>query len=325
MVTLQIVVTEKCNLSCSYCYMNNRNTFLTREAFTDFYESLPSNQEYKLDFFGGEPLMNWDIIKFIVESTRSDTRFKELSIYSNGLLLTQEMVEFIKQNNIKFLWSCDGLVEENTNEYLNKSDLIGQLCDSVSVTITPDNLELISNYKFFIDNFGLTPDIRFVKSGWRPNSVEQFKVKYSEYIDFILDEFKNKRILVPENIIRDIKVLYEGIKKGIPKQRCVDSSNKCLMPDGSVGFCAMKCTNGDYTIPDDYDELYADCIGCDITNFCGKGCFEMVEQNGYVDKSMCELTRFTLYEAIRFNHELKRDGHWIGRYIRNIFSEYNYE
>lgn len=322
MKTLQIVVTEKCNLSCSYCYMNNRNTFMTRETFVDFYESLPFNQKYEIDLFGGEPLMNWDVVKFIIETVHIDDRFGKTSIISNGLLLTQEMVDFIKSYSVSFHWSCDGIVEEDLQSYINKADLLKQLCSTVSVVVTPDNLGVKKNYNFFMDNFNMTPNFSLVKTGWDIESIELFKDEYFDFINFLITKFREERISIPKNIVHDIVVLFEGIKKKTPKRICVDSDLRCLMPDSSVGFCAMKCTNGDTEIPSDFGELYSKCDECEITNFCGKGCYEDVRQNGGVNDNMCSLIKFMLSQSIRLNHELKYDGYWTNSYIKKIFDGY---
>jgi len=322
MIKLQIVVTEKCNLNCSYCYMNNNNTYLTRETFMEFYESLPSNQDFSIDFFGGEPLLNFDIIKFITETVKNDTRFKELSLFSNGLLITQEMVDYISDNNIQFHWSCDGLISDDLSLYMNKIGLIRQLCDKVSVTTSPNNLDIIGKHQLFYKDFGVTADIKFAKSGWTDESVNELKIQYESYMRFILDEFKSNRIKIPPNIIRDVSVLYEGIKKGTPKQKCVDSKYICLMPNGQQGFCAMKCTNGDFTIPEDYDHLYEECIDCEYTNFCGKGCHRLVKMNG-IDTKLCEIQKFIFEQTIKFNHELNDDFVWIHCYIHKIFTDFN--
>lgn len=322
MVTLQIVVTEKCNLSCSYCYMSNRNTFLTRETFMDFYGSLPSDQEYSIDFFGGEPLLNWDMVVFITETVKDDPRFKKYFLPSNGLLLTQDMVDYIKLNDIKFSWSCDGVSIKDLRGYLNKADLISQVCDTVSVVASPDNLDFIGNYWFFLESFGVTPEFKLMKAGWTEESVTQYKANYSEYIDFLVEDFKDSRKKVPADIIQNMKVLFEGIKKGTPKPRCIDSERICLMTDGSTGFCGYTCTTGDPSMPVDHGFLYSDCVQCEYNNFCSKGCYKITKDDGGLDYNICELTKYTLNETIRFNHLLKNDVVWTRRYASKIFEDY---
>jgi sulfatase maturation enzyme AslB (radical SAM superfamily) len=287
----------------------------------DFYRSLPSDNTYQIDFFGGEPLLNWDMVEFITETVSDDPRFKTLTMPSNGLLLTQEKVDFLRKNNINFSWSCDGIIEEDIDAYINKGDLIGQLCNSVSITATPDNLFFIENHELFVNTFKVIPHYRLAKEGWTPESVDRFRVEYGRYVDYIISATKRGEKVIPGNIVHDMIVLFEGVNKDTEKRRCVDSDLICLMPDGSTGFCALKCTNGDYTLPSDYDELYQNCGGCEITNFCAKGCYEMVRQNDGVDENLCDLYKFLLSQTIKINNSLKGNMVWRKLYMEKIFND----
>lgn len=321
MVTLQIVVTESCNLGCSYCYMKNRNTFLTRETFIDFYGSLPSNEEYAIDFFGGEPLLNFDMVKFIIETVSDDPRFKSFSMPSNGLLLTQEIVGFLKQNNVNFSWSCDGINEEDVQQYINKGDLISQLCNNVSVMISKHHMSMLENHRFFLQHFGITPDFRVVREGWTETSMKVFKIMYRRYVDWLVTEFIENRIRIPDNIITDIKSLYAVTVSGDERLKCIDNRRVCLMPDGSTGFCARMCTENDLTNPDGTG-LYDKCESCEIRLVCEQGCYHIVKQEG-IDDNLCEVYKTMIEEAIRLNHKLRDDMVWKKRYIGRMFYDAN--
>ena len=97
---IELVTTEKCNLSCAYCYMNNNSRAFNLETFKQFRKSLTkildiyNTYEYNFSFFGGEPLLNWDFIKQSLPLIRSDKRCKEILMPTNGLLLNQERYGF---------------------------------------------------------------------------------------------------------------------------------------------------------------------------------------------------------------------------------------
>lgn len=319
MVTLQIVVTENCNLGCSYCYMKNRNTFLTRETFMSFYESLPFDQEYIIDFFGGEPLLNFDMVKFIIETVSTDQRFKSFFIPSNGLLLTQDIVNFLKENNVKFSWSCDGIVEENIDGYINKVGLIDQLCDTVTVMVSEHNISMIDNHKFFSENFGIVPNYKVVREGWTDTSSKMFKNMYNEYVNWLVVEFKEKRIDLPKNIIIDINSLFAATKSDDEMLKCIDTQRVCLMPNGETGFCARMCTDNDLSNPDG-SGLYDKCESCEIGLVCEQGCYHIVKGVG-VDDYLCVVYKTMIEEAIKLNHKLRDDMVWNTRYIRRIFDD----
>lgn len=121
MITLQL--TQSCNLRCSYCVYSDfyndqqRSHSAKRMSFTiakraiDFYAS-HSIDCYKanIGFYGGEPLLELDLIKKIVSYAEEVFSQKELSfsITTNGTLLTPEIVEFFVQKNVTMLISIDG-------------------------------------------------------------------------------------------------------------------------------------------------------------------------------------------------------------------------
>lgn len=317
MVILQIVVTEKCNLSCPYCYMNNRNTFLTREAFTEFYESLPSDQDYKIDFFGGEPLLNWDIVKFITETVHSDSRCKSIYLPSNGVLLTQDMVDFIKHYKVDFSWSCEG---EDLSKYHDNIDIIRQLTNVVNVVVTGNVIDFISNYERFTD-IGFTPCYKVIREGWTDESSDKFKSEYVRFIDYLIHSFKTRRkLFVPVNIFGNVKSMFSYTKCGDKVLRCIDRERVCLMPDGSRGFCAMMCVAGDLSFPDCV--VYEKCVGCEIEPICRQGCYYTIKLEGISDH-LCDVYKTLHRESMRFNHELRDDVIWKNRYIRRMFYDTN--
>ena len=111
------VVTTACNLSCIYCQaqkgdniphgMMDKDT--ARKAVDIALSSPVSTLDF--EFQGGEPLMNFEVIKYIVEySEEVNCGRKNIgySIVSNLSLLTDEMIEFIKEHNITMSTSLDG-------------------------------------------------------------------------------------------------------------------------------------------------------------------------------------------------------------------------
>lgn len=115
------VVTNACNMQCVYCQAQNGevrpNGFMSKETAKKAVEiALQSPTDHlQFEFQGGEPLLNFDIIKFIVEYSQELCRGKRIdySLVSNLTLLNDEMLEFIKCNNISISTSLDG------NEFLH--------------------------------------------------------------------------------------------------------------------------------------------------------------------------------------------------------------
>ncbi|MBQ3565627.1 MAG: thioether cross-link-forming SCIFF peptide maturase [Oscillospiraceae bacterium] len=114
-------IAHDCNLRCDYCFASTGDfgkgrklmTFETGKKAIDFLlEKSADRQVLELDFFGGEPLMNFDVVKQIVEYARSkeaeyNKKFR-FTITTNGLLLNDEITEYINKEMSNVVLSIDG-------------------------------------------------------------------------------------------------------------------------------------------------------------------------------------------------------------------------
>lgn len=110
------VVTTACNLGCVYCQANNgmtcSNTFMSREIAEKAVDIALQSPEKNLtfEFQGGEPLLNFDIIKTIVEyaeNNKGEHHFS-YSIVSNLTLLTEEILDYLIDKKFGISTSIDG-------------------------------------------------------------------------------------------------------------------------------------------------------------------------------------------------------------------------
>lgn len=111
-----VVVTNACNLSCIYCQANASEEkqhgmmdTTTAEKIVDVILESP-NHHLTIEFQGGEPLLNYTVIKHIIETVsradhKKDVRF---SLVSNLTLLTSEMISFFAEYNVGISTSIDG-------------------------------------------------------------------------------------------------------------------------------------------------------------------------------------------------------------------------
>ena len=110
------VITTACNLNCVYCQATNgkksSNTYMTEETAEKAVDiALQSPETYlSFEFQGGEPLLNFPVIRHIVEYTeKKNTNHKiEYNIVSNLQMLNESMIDFFKQHNIDVSTSVDG-------------------------------------------------------------------------------------------------------------------------------------------------------------------------------------------------------------------------
>lgn len=110
------VVTNACNMNCIYCQANNGinkpSDYMdaaTAERAVDIALSSPA-LHLSFEFQGGEPLLNYPIIQHIIEYTEQHKGDKEIhySLVSNLTLLTDDMIQFLKEYNVDISTSLDG-------------------------------------------------------------------------------------------------------------------------------------------------------------------------------------------------------------------------
>jgi uncharacterized protein len=119
-------VAHDCNLLCKYCFasqgdFDGQRSFMSEEvgkkALDFLIENSGSRRNLEVDFFGGEPLMNFDVVKRLVEYGRSiekeaGKRFR-FTMTTNGVLLNDENMKYINENMDNVVLSIDGRKEVN--------------------------------------------------------------------------------------------------------------------------------------------------------------------------------------------------------------------
>lgn len=121
-----LLISQDCNLRCEYCFASTGDygkgrklmDFETAKLAIDFLLKNSGDREnLELDFFGGEPLMNFDVVKQVVEYARSKEKeynknFR-FTITTNGILLDDDKIDFINKEMSNVVLSVDGRKEVN--------------------------------------------------------------------------------------------------------------------------------------------------------------------------------------------------------------------
>ena len=117
-------VAHTCNLNCSYCfasqgkYQGDRAVMsfeVGKQAFDFLIANSGTRRNLEVDFFGGEPLMNWDVVKQLVAYARSvekqyNKNFR-FTLTTNGLLIDDEVIDFLNKEMSNVVLSLDGRKE----------------------------------------------------------------------------------------------------------------------------------------------------------------------------------------------------------------------
>ncbi len=119
-------VAHDCNLRCKYCFASTGDfgggrmlmDLETGKRAIDFLLKMSAERKFlELDFFGGEPLMNFEVVKQIVAYAREEEKKVDkhirFTITTNGMLLTEDKMQFINDEMSNVVLSIDGRKEIN--------------------------------------------------------------------------------------------------------------------------------------------------------------------------------------------------------------------
>ncbi|MFH1691137.1 MAG: His-Xaa-Ser system radical SAM maturase HxsB [Candidatus Omnitrophota bacterium] len=227
-VTLHIVViTLRCNNSCTYCQSsaglpNDKSLDMSLETAKDVVDKIfqTPNPSFTIEFQGGEPLINFDIVKFIITYSKEKniTANKKInfSLVTNLALLTDEKFDFLMKQEVSLCTSLDGprlLHNKNRIALNNKHDSYADVlrgikkirsCQKKSgfntklnalLTVTKDSLkyprEIVDEYvklgfdKIFLRHLNTFVFPAKIKSKLQ-YSAEDFLVFYKKAMDYII-------------------------------------------------------------------------------------------------------------------------------------------
>lgn len=121
-------IAHACNLKCKYCFADEgsyhgENALMSFEVGKKSVDFLIKNsgkrKNLEVDFFGGEPLLNFDVVKKIVAYARQQEKIYSkqfrFTMTTNGVLLDNEKIDYLNENMYNVVLSVDGRKEVNDN------------------------------------------------------------------------------------------------------------------------------------------------------------------------------------------------------------------
>ncbi len=119
-------VAHTCNLNCSYCFASQGRYHgdralmsfeVGRQALDFLMDNSGTRTNLEVDFFGGEPLMNWDVVKQLVAYARSVEKERgknfRFTLTTNGMLIDDDVIDFANREMTNVVLSLDGRKEIN--------------------------------------------------------------------------------------------------------------------------------------------------------------------------------------------------------------------
>lgn len=303
-LSFSVWVTTACNLKCRYCYegVDKSKLYLNSDKAAEVVDYIKAKanhtertqnaviEKINIGLHGGEPLLNFRIIKEFVNIAADVLKEYELSyqLTTNGTILDDEILSFLKDNIGHLTVSFDG---DKATHDLNRLDcsgkgtydivrsnslkLLKEFGNSLRIRMTfnSETVEkLYDNISHMVDSgFKIIiaqPDI-FDKK-WNNESVKALE---SEIL-------KLKELKAPEDTYINLKEPVVMIKKGICS---IESDGENIYPDGTIYGCTMATGNPDFRIGNiengidnsiiqsimiHSESKMEKCSGCSFSSYC---------------------------------------------------------
>lgn len=276
----QICITQECNLSCTYCFEKQKDykehiTIKMLKENCDFIikDSASRQERIIINISGGEPLIRFDLVKYIIEYLIDKISDIHFEISTNAMLISDEIVSYLNRNFISLYIGFDG-IEKCQNR--NRKTLLGEGSFSI---VYPNLKRLFKRHDLQFENIVINMVISYnsVRSMYK-NYV--FLLKLSNYrnvsINPVYEEiWGEKYLILYRKELRKINKFYLKLlisKKGLfslqitdkyvhkiifnntsypPEQLCgAGNSSVAIMTDGTL----LPCGDMIYSCKD-YQEL----------------------------------------------------------------------
>jgi len=229
MITLQ--VTQQCNLRCEYCaysggyenrgHTNQRMTFEMAKKGIDFLIDHSSDlKNIFVGFYGGEPLLEFNLIKNIIEYVNENAVGKTVvfTITTNATLINREIIDLFNKNNVSMLISVDGpkeIHDKSRKFAFNSCGTFDKVVENINL-IKRDFPEYMKNVTF---NAVIDPQNDFSCVCKFFNDFETVKEVSSMYSD-IAAYYSKEEVSVDEKYREEIS--YEYFKLFMLKLKKLD-------------------------------------------------------------------------------------------------------
>lgn len=328
------VLTEVCNLACSYCFIENkmdvakpRERVMTKETAKqalDFFCGLIARdpdlfeEEKNIILYGGEPLTNYDTLKYLLgliaqyKAAGLLPARTDVSIITNGTLMTPEIASELKNSEVSVSVSLDGSTEcSNSCRVFRNGALaydrilqgvetaarIGCQC-GLSVTLTEETIKDFAQIKELVERYKVTSlgfNILMTDETFRVGPT--YNDEASEFIIRAFEYFREQGIY-EDRIMRKVKAFADA-KVYLYDCGALGGNQVVIAPDGQVGICHGYLHNREYFPTSVYDvgfdpaldRVYTEwalrtpinmnqCVDCEALGICGGGCPLNARNNG---------------------------------------------
>jgi len=296
-------VAHDCNLRCKYCFADDgayqgSRALMSEEVALGAVDFLIANsanrRNLEIDFFGGEPLMNFDVVKKTVEYARLlekkfDKNFR-FTITTNGVLLNDENMKYINENMHNVVLSLDGRKDVNDRVRMTAGgggsyDLVLNKLLTMAESRNQDNYYVRGTYTAYNLDFAADvlhlADLGFVQTSVEPAVAADDKdyALREEHLPRLFDEYERLaeeyacRIREKDDEFRFFHFLIDLEQGPCVIKRLSGCGAGCeyvaVTPEGDIYPCHQFVGMIEYKIGDikngiQNDEIRAKLNGCNV-------------------------------------------------------------
>lgn len=320
--TLVLHVTAACNLMCHYCYHNpealNKGPQLSMElkvakkAVDFLFEHSGDLEDLVLVFFGGEPLLNLNLISKTItyanETARKEGKKIDYAMTTNGTLLTDKTIGFLNENRIGTTVSLDGLeaVHDRFRRFPDGSPSYGVILPKLKKFLGKENpkpvvarVTLAKDVKDISKTLFHLLDLGFSEVGFAPVTTMETDFQLdSHQMMQLLDQFQHLSEIFIQLALKDeflgftnlvdlLVNLHEGDVKQYPCGAGIGMFS--VDPRGGLFLCQRLTNDDSARMGDIFDGLdpkklgqfrqdarldkKSACKGCWAASICAGGCY----------------------------------------------------
>jgi len=285
-------------------------TLQTAKRIVDFiFESSLPGEDINIGFFGGEPLLEFDLVKSIASLAKSHREFKNekitFSIVSNGTIYSREIIDFIQENRISLCISSDGppAVHDRARRFPDgypSSTVVERTIRSavdalptllVNSVYTPATLESLPDVVAYharrgIKRIFLSPDY---SAPWPDSVLKKLPETYDRIAESYVAGYRKGRPLFINLIDNKIAAMLRGGFR--PEEKCrMGTAEFAFGPSGNIYPCERLVGSDDgrtHCIGNVEDglgtsrmrcriapggDVNEECVSCGVKEYCMNWC-----------------------------------------------------
>ena len=252
---LTLNLTMNCNLNCRYCWQSHDSrhdmSLPIIDRWLDFFLNQELNSPAKILYFGGEPLIRLDLIRYCTDKVNQICEIRGIpkpkqQMFTNATLINDDAISLIKQEGIFLITSIDGNDEINSINRVDKSGhpvqhLIRESIHRLQKEQIPFGVcSTMSDLNFDVDK-----TIRYILEEIKPTSIEfglrfdrDFMQKYQNRSDISFSSFfkawdiiRNANV---ENLNFKKRIIPLAMKKPLRNSSSASKNKLAVMPNGTV-------------------------------------------------------------------------------------------